>query len=69
VGESREPEPPDREPEPPDWELEPPDWPDLVAGAASPVGDVGLAGAVGPGETEPPLPVDPFPDWAPFIAA
>lgn len=54
--------------EPPHWperlghagegrELEPPDWPDE------------LAGAVGPGETELPLPVDPFPDWALFIAA
>lgn len=54
--------------EPPHWpqhlahadegrELEPPDWPDE------------LAGAVGPGETGPPLPVDPFPDWALFIAA
>lgn len=39
------------------WELEPPDWPDDVAGA------------VGPGETGPPLPVDPFPDWELFIAA
>jgi hypothetical protein len=54
--------------EPPHWperlghaddgrELEPPDWLDE------------LAGAVGPGETGPPLPVDPFPDWALFIAA
>ena len=54
--------------EPPHWpqhlghagegrELEPPVWPDV------------LAGAVGPGETGPPLPVDPFPDWALFIAA
>ncbi|MGY2744934.1 hypothetical protein ACVWZ8_002051 [Arthrobacter sp. UYCu723] len=38
-------------------ELEPPDRLDV------------LAGAVGPGETGPPLPVDPFPDWALFIAA
>ena len=52
-------------PEPPghagdDGEWEPPDWPDILAGAA---------GAGGPGETGPPLPVDPFPDWALFIAA
>lgn len=46
-----------REQEPPDWELEPLDWPDVVAGD------------VGRGETGPPLPVDPFPDWALFIAA
>ncbi|MFE4227925.1 DUF222 domain-containing protein [Arthrobacter sp. NPDC056886] len=39
------------------WELEPPNWLDE------------LAGAVGPGETGPPLPVDPFPDWALFVAA
>ncbi|QDY91726.1 DUF222 domain-containing protein [Arthrobacter sp. UKPF54-2] len=39
------------------WELEPPDWPDDVDGA------------VGPGETGPPLPVDPLPDWEQFIAA
>ncbi len=40
-----------------DRELEPPDWLDLTAAA------------VGPGETDPPLPVDPFPDWALFLAA
>jgi len=39
------------------WDLEPPDWPDE------------LASAVGPGETGPPLPVDPFPDWPLSIAA
>jgi hypothetical protein len=37
--------------------LEPPDWLDE------------LAGATGPEETGPPLPEDPFPDWALFIAA
>ena len=40
-----------------DWEVEPPDLPDE------------LAGAVGPGATGPPLPVDPFRDWEQFIAA
>ncbi|CAN7516995.1 DUF222 domain-containing protein [Arthrobacter sp. LjRoot78] len=42
-----------------EWEpqREPPDWPDETAGAP------------GPGETGPPLPVDPFPEWAQFIAA
>lgn len=39
------------------WELEPPDWLDEHAKA------------VGLGETGPPLPVDPFPDWTPLIAA
>jgi hypothetical protein len=37
--------------------LEPPDWLDE------------LAGPVGTGEAGQPLPVDPFPDWALFIAA
>jgi hypothetical protein len=41
--------------EDPEWK--PPDWPDV------------LAGATGPGETGPPLPVDPLPDWALSIAA
>ncbi|WP_043429233.1 HNH endonuclease signature motif containing protein [Arthrobacter sp. FB24] len=45
----------------PEWE--PPHWPDLPAGAE------GSTGATGPGETGPPLPADPFPDWALFIAA
>jgi hypothetical protein len=56
-----------------DWE--PPHWPQCLgyAGAGRELEppdcrDV-LAGAVGPGETGPPLPVDPFPDWALFIAA
>ncbi len=54
--------------EPPHWpdhpvnegvgrEWEPPEWPDV------------LAGATGLGETGPPLPVDPLPDWALSIAA
>jgi hypothetical protein len=38
-----------------DWE--PPDWPHVLAPTA------------GPGETGPPLPVDPLPDWALFTAA
>lgn len=38
-------------------EWEPPDWPHVLASAA------------GPGETGPPLPVDPLPGWALFIAA
>jgi hypothetical protein len=41
--------------EDPEWK--PPDWPDV------------LAGATGPGETGPSLPVDPLPDWALSIAA
>ena len=63
AGEGPATEPPDRELEPPGWETDPPDWPDILAGA------VGPGGALGPGETEPPLPVDPFPGWALFIAA
>jgi hypothetical protein len=43
------------------WELEPPDWPDELAGAPGT--------AFGPRESRPPLPVDPFPDWALFTAA
>jgi hypothetical protein len=59
-----------------DWE--PPHWPDHpgIAGEDGedperepPTGPDALTGAAGPGETEPPLPVDPFPDWALFIAA
>jgi hypothetical protein len=45
-----------------DPELEPPEWLDV------PGPDV-LVGAAGPGETGPPLPVDPLPDWALSIAA
>ena len=43
--------------EDPEWELPLPHWPD------------GLADAAGLGETGPPLPVDPLPDWALSIAA
>jgi hypothetical protein len=59
-----------------DWE--PPHWPDHpgIAGEDGedpewepPTGPDGLAGAAGPGETGPPLPMDPFPDWELFIAA
>jgi hypothetical protein len=46
--------------EDPEWE--PPDWPDGLAPGVP-------AGAPGPGETGPPLPVDPLPDWALSIAA
>ncbi|QCP00004.1 DUF222 domain-containing protein [Arthrobacter sp. 24S4-2] len=49
------PDRPGRAGEDPEWE--PPDWPDVLAGAA------------GLGETGPPLPVDPLPDWALSIAA
>jgi hypothetical protein len=59
-----------------DWE--PPHWPDHpgIAGEDGedperepPTGPDKPAGAAGPGETGPPLPVDPFPDWELFIAA
>jgi hypothetical protein len=59
-----------------DWE--PPHWPDHpgIAGEDGedpewepPTGPDKPAGAAGPGETEPPLPIDPFPDWELFIAA
>jgi hypothetical protein len=56
-----------------DWE--PPHWPQHLGHAGEgrelepPDGLDVLAGAVGPGETGPPLPVDPFPDWTLFIAA
>jgi hypothetical protein len=59
-----------------DWE--PPHWPDHpgIAGEDGedpewepPTGPDKPAGAAGPGETGPPLPMDPFPDWELFIAA
>jgi hypothetical protein len=62
------PEPPDCS-EPPDIP-EPPDWPDAAAGfvgSANPEGVIGPGSFVGPDaltDPEPPLPMDPWPDWA-----
>jgi hypothetical protein len=62
------PEPPDI-PEPPDCS-EPPDRPDAAAGfmgSANPEGVTGPDSFVGPDalkDPEPPLPMDPWPDWA-----
>jgi hypothetical protein len=59
--------------EQPDWE--PPHWPDLPANAGDdqdrepPDWLNVLTSAAGLDETGPPLPADPFPDWALFIAA
>lgn len=52
-----------------DREWEPPDWPDELAWPDELDWPDELAGAAGLGETGPPLPVDPLPDWALFIAA
>ncbi|CAN7540444.1 DUF222 domain-containing protein [Arthrobacter sp. LjRoot14] len=58
--------------EDPGWEpeREPPDWPDVTDHAVGPADHDGHTGEdPGPGETGPPLPVDPFPEWALFTAA